>query len=151
MSASTTPGEAVLSLTPEFISVTKARRFVTATLQAWDLSAFVSNVALVVSELVTNSIIHAQSNVTVRLAHANGTVTLQVEDDGSALPNPRHHDVAAPTGRGLRLVGAMTSAYRVQRLDVGKRVHCEFTQVERDEEALLETYRNVGIDHIDTP
>lgn len=87
---------------------------------------------LIVSELVTNSILHSRSRlaggtVTVTLLRSaagtlNGRDSIRVEvtDDGAAsLPVLRPADSATVSGRGLRLVDALAASWNCARDPAG--------------------------------
>lgn len=59
---------------------------------------------LLVSELVTNAVLHAHGEVSLRVQDRGATARIEV-GDGSAMP-PRMHGFAveSATGRGLRLL-----------------------------------------------
>ena len=100
-------------------NIGRARQFVTGALGVDHPCASV--LALVVSELVTNSIVHSRSGrdggtVTVALIGTPGRVRVEVTDDGGvSLPRLRPVDFAAESGRGLHLVGALAAAWGSDR------------------------------------
>ncbi|EXU66677.1 ATPase [Streptomyces sp. PRh5] len=87
-------------------------------LRAWGVSAQVCDDALlVVSELVTNVITHTRSDhLECRLSVGAELLRLEVEDEIRAhtLPAPRTPDPDEHCGRGLLLVGAVSSAWGVR-------------------------------------
>lgn len=89
-----------------------ARAFVERHLTHHGLLHLVDNVCLVVSELVTNSVIHAHAPVSVKLQALLHCVRLTVSD-GSAdlpvLPLQRRVPHEAEHGRGLWVVDAVCS------------------------------------------
>lgn len=74
-----------------------------------------ARIALVVTELVNNAVLHARSRPRLRVAVADGSLTVEVFDDGPGLPVLKSLD-DAPTvsGRGLALVDAMATAWGVR-------------------------------------
>lgn len=66
--------ETVLAADP--MSVARARDFVCTHLVVHDLLHLVEDVRLVVSELATNAVAHAQTPFAVTLSSANGSVSL---------------------------------------------------------------------------
>jgi anti-sigma regulatory factor (Ser/Thr protein kinase) len=99
-----------LSLPGEARQVTVARAFV-----ARHLGPDADIAVLLVSELVTNSVLHAPrtpgAQVTVVLTGlAEGAVRIEVTDQGgSSVPRPGPRDRDMPeSGRGLELVGALS-------------------------------------------
>ncbi|GII78615.1 hypothetical protein Sru01_35970 [Sphaerisporangium rufum] len=98
-------------------SVARARQF-TQDLLGRDHPAG-DDVVLVVSELVTNSIVHSRSGtargtVTLTIDDLDGIVRVAVTDDGSAQHAPRaRDDLYAQGGRGLRIVNALAEEWGV--------------------------------------
>lgn len=86
-------------------SVAAARGFVADLLRQHQLPALVDDARLVVSELVTNALVHAHTQITVTLEqrHPAG-VRLTVHDDSSATPVARIAAVTDTGGRGLAIV-----------------------------------------------
>jgi two-component sensor histidine kinase len=80
---------------------------------------------LVVTELVTNAVLHAATEVQLTLDIRPGTVRVEVADGNERLPRPREADAEDVTGRGLLLVAAVAESWGVsQRDDDGKVVWC---------------------------
>jgi hypothetical protein len=102
-----------LSLTPHPTSPHAARNFVTRALHEWDLDPLADAASLVVSELVTNSIIHAGTDITVSVAWHQGALRLSVGDDNPDLPRPRLAHYLDEHGRELAVVPALCRAFGV--------------------------------------
>ncbi|MEV0260131.1 ATP-binding protein [Streptomyces sp. NPDC050617] len=71
---------------------------------------------LVVSELVTNAVVHTDSErISCRVRADTAQVRLEVRDSGSGRRGPRQRSAGpdAETGRGLLLVGSMADAWGV--------------------------------------
>ena len=81
-----------------------ARRFVRHTLEEWGLDRLEEACTLLVSELVTNVVLHARTRCEVRLRREGSGVRVDVVDDNPQLPSAKRHDADAATGRGLQLV-----------------------------------------------
>lgn len=91
----------------------EARQFVSETLS--DLPAsFVEDVVLMVSELATNSITHAQSAFTLRLESDAASLRLEISDDGLDLPRKRTPRADEPFGRGLHIVDTLSESWGVE-------------------------------------
>jgi anti-sigma regulatory factor (Ser/Thr protein kinase) len=83
--------------------------------------------ALVVSELVTNAVVHARCGagrqVALALVRGEGAVRVEVRDSGRGVPVPRG---AVPfteeSGRGLAVVAAVAADWGVREEVVGKTV-----------------------------
>lgn len=108
---------AELTLGREADAVPKARRFVGSSL-AGEPAGAVHAVELVVTELVTNSLLHGEPPVYIRLIHQGGSIRVEVEDAGAHLPVVGLHDPESMTGRGLSVVAGMSSGWGV---DPGRR------------------------------
>jgi anti-sigma regulatory factor (Ser/Thr protein kinase) len=111
-------------------SVPGARRFVAESLPGVDPEVR-DTAALLVSELATNAIVHAESEfaVTVVYPTASGRVRVEVTDQDETKPAPTRPGPTAPHGRGLLLVSTMADAWGVRdaRHRSGKAVWFELT------------------------
>ena len=101
------------ALPGEAQSVQQARRFVRQVLARWDRGAYEEAGSLVVSELVTNAVLHARTDVVVELVDTADGVLLAVVDDARSLPVVRRHGRDAGTGRGLWLLEQYSLAHGV--------------------------------------
>ncbi len=88
----------------------------------------ISDVQLVVTELVTNAYVHGKPPVRFDLCDPSGHGVLRVEvtDAGPDKPEVRHPDVTESNGRGLLLVQAYTTRWGVIPFAGGKTVWAEF-------------------------
>ncbi len=84
---------------------------------------------LCVSEVITNAVIHARSAPTMNVTIGVDRIRFEVGDDDPALPVRRAHDLQAPTGRGLRILEALTLDWGVIGAVHGKVVWFEFEGV----------------------
>jgi anti-sigma regulatory factor (Ser/Thr protein kinase) len=89
----------------------QARRFVISTLAEWGLTHLADDVALLVSELVSNVIRHTDVGATMRLTRASRHLRCSVIDAGGHLPHRRHPAPTDQSGRGLLLVESIASAW----------------------------------------
>jgi anti-sigma regulatory factor (Ser/Thr protein kinase) len=80
----------------------------------------VDEIALVVSELAANAVLHAATPFTVALTCTDAAVTIEVEDRNPVLPQVKDHGAAAPTGRGLHIVQQLTKEWGVKPTSDGK-------------------------------
>jgi anti-sigma regulatory factor (Ser/Thr protein kinase) len=104
----------------------RARRFVAETLRGWDVPKTVSDDAvLLVSELVTNALLHARSAPVIECTSREGRVRFAVHDTSPTVPRRRHYTPDAVTGRGLALVEALASRWGTDPAPDGKRVWFE--------------------------
>lgn len=104
-----------LRLAPWPASCPEARRFVRRTLDDWRLPGLEEAASLVVTELVTNAIVHAGTVLHLTVARAERQVRLAVRDNGggrAAAEELIAHD-STLHGRGLVLVEAFTRGWGV--------------------------------------
>ncbi|MET9762585.1 SpoIIE family protein phosphatase [Streptomyces sp. NPDC006372] len=107
-------------------AVMHARRFSARTLRSWDVVAEADTILLVVSELVTNALVHTQGAVRVELTLAADRVRVTVSDSSPRAPaKPVVVDWESTGGRGLFLVEAMSTAWGSVPVGGGKQVWSE--------------------------
>jgi anti-sigma regulatory factor (Ser/Thr protein kinase) len=82
-------------------------------------------VELLVSETVTNAILHARTEIRVTVSVDVGRVRVEVGDDDPRPPVPQTPDLYAVGGRGIPLVAATASAWGVNPGPTGKIVWFE--------------------------
>ena len=114
-----------LLLQPEPSSARAAREFVRRTCTRWELEPLLEPALLVVSELVTNAVHHAQTCVTVGLRLRTDHLLVEVEDEDSRPPVLQHNDREAVSGRGLILIDALSRRWGSQPSPLGKVVWAE--------------------------
>ena len=102
-----------------------ARRFVEETLQRWDCEGLLDTVNLLVSELVTNSVLHAESDADIAVLLKPDAVRIEVSDTGEDLPEVRVQSDVATSGRGMALVEMLSSSWGVEPTAEGKTVWFE--------------------------
>ncbi|MGW0609378.1 SpoIIE family protein phosphatase [Streptomyces sp. NPDC002788] len=116
-------------------AVMHARRFSARTLRSWDVVDEADTVLLVVSELVTNALVHTQGAVRVDLTLAADRLRVTVSDSSPRAPaKPVVVDWESTGGRGLFLVEAMSAAWGSVPIGGGKQVWSEIV-VSRPEPA----------------
>jgi PAS domain S-box-containing protein len=103
-----------LSLAPDPSSAAEARRFTADVLREWHEDPLADAVVLLVSELVTNALLHAGSPVQLALGRRSGHVRVDVVDQSSVMPGVRDYDDEATTGRGLSLVEMVAESWGVE-------------------------------------
>jgi transcriptional regulator with GAF, ATPase, and Fis domain len=84
---------------------------------------------LVVSELVTNAVLHGRGPVTVKIERDDGSVRLAVHDHGDGSPQRAHAAPWAASGRGLDIVDSLASDWGTTEVDDGKWVWARFERV----------------------
>ena len=105
----------VFALPAHGASVAAARNRVGELLCAWGVDEAVhDDVALVVSELFTNALVHTDSSqITCRLQTTVETVYLAITDQGLGPTGPQVREPDAESGRGLLLVNALAELWGV--------------------------------------
>jgi anti-sigma regulatory factor (Ser/Thr protein kinase) len=119
---------AEIMLDPHPSSVGRARRWLSRELEEWGLEDFDYDASVVLSELVTNAVLHARSEIELRLVY-DDVLRLEVCDASDTMPVPRGHASSTTTGRGLHLVAALASSWGYEPRGAGKCVWAEFAEV----------------------
>ncbi|MFI1108193.1 ATP-binding protein [Streptomyces physcomitrii] len=111
-------------------SALAARRLVCNTLTSWGVGELAEQAAVIVSELVANTVQHARrESIRVTVEHtAPGTVRIATADFSRRLPVPRLPGEDDEGGRGLALVEAMAQRWGVEERRWGKIVWAEVTR-----------------------
>ncbi|WP_217142713.1 ATP-binding protein [Streptomyces sp. AC627_RSS907] len=120
-----------LDYTPTQRSVPLARRRAARLVTEWGQPGVAGDVALVVSELMTNALLHGSLRgrlIRVRVSLGQRVLRVEVTDPrGERLPSPRAAgDAAEQFGRGLVLVGALAARWGWEPRTVGKTVYAEW-------------------------
>lgn len=97
-----------------------ARGFVERELSGRGCGALVEPTALVVSELVTNAVLHARTACTLRLRLESASLHVEVVDGDPNPPHVRPVDRRQPGGRGLRIIASVSDRWGVDLLEDGK-------------------------------
>lgn len=131
------PQIATCPLGIETRSVPAARDFTLATLRRWGTGYNSQDIAVVVSELVTNAVRHARpgpgatgppGRIGLGLLHDGLWLLCAVADPGQATPVPRASAALAETGRGLQLICALSDQWGyTEPGEAGKIVWAIFT------------------------
>lgn len=148
-----------LEVRPDPSEVGRARRWARSRLAGTGIRAdepLAETLILLVSELVTNAVVHTGCSAVLRLVlpgsgtgpagtagagtGAGGTeaatVRLEVEDASDRAPVPRWVDGDATGGRGLALVDGLADRWGWSRKGAGKRIWCELDRgTEREDPA----------------
>ena len=100
--------------------VRRARDFTASTLHKWGVAGRCDDIAIVVSELVTNALQHARPAsrhthtgwpIQLGLLHPEHRVMCAVADASQAVPVPREPDFLDETGRGLQVIAALSDQW----------------------------------------
>ena len=108
------PTSVVLQLGKNYDAPANARRFVAE--NATNLpDDVVADAELLVSELVTNAVLHGRSAITLRVNVDPPGIGIAVRDRGedTIVPPPDSPDPGRPSGRGLLIVQAIATAWGV--------------------------------------
>ncbi|WUJ12171.1 ATP-binding protein [Actinoplanes sp. NBC_00393] len=119
-----TTSQVRLQLPPVPASVANARQIVGAACTEWGMTALLPRARLVVSELVTNAVVHVGSPIDVVISH-RGTLRRAASRGATSLHLAVYdHDPRMPppsgNGKGLRLVTVASQAWGVLPTRVGK-------------------------------
>ena len=104
-------------------SVPAARQFALDHL-GWIEAPRQDELAVLVTELVTNAVVHVGGDVRVSLCFDRATVRVEVEDGGEGSPRVLAASPVAEGGRGLRIVDALAEEWGVESDGTGKVVWC---------------------------
>jgi anti-sigma regulatory factor (Ser/Thr protein kinase) len=122
-----------LEIRPDPAEVGRARKWARSRLAVSgirDDEPLAETLILLVSELVTNAVVHTGCPAVLRLclpgaATDEATVRLEVADSSDRAPVPRCADDDATGGRGLALVVGLADRWGWSREEGGKRIWCE--------------------------
>ncbi|MEU6141013.1 SpoIIE family protein phosphatase [Streptomyces sp. NPDC047081] len=104
--------------------VADARKEATRQLTEWGLEELAFTTELVVSELVTNAIRHADGPIRLRLIRDRALIC-EVSDGGATAPHLRHPRTTDEGGRGLLLVSQFTQRWGTRFVPEGKVIWAE--------------------------
>jgi hypothetical protein len=102
------------SVRPRDESLDTTRAFVRHTMHAWRIDALADDLALVVTELVTNALRHgirtrnSSGSVDVSLYGTDSRLMCAVSDPSDEVPVRMTPDLARSSGRGLQIVEALS-------------------------------------------
>jgi anti-sigma regulatory factor (Ser/Thr protein kinase) len=126
-------------------SALSARRFVTDAVV--DVPSEVSEtIALIASELATNSVRHAATAFHIRVERLPDRVHLEVEDDGEGAPVVRTPGPTDTSGRGLQIVQALADSWGVipKEESPGKIVWATIALRAAEDSARSDAHKDVG-------
>jgi anti-sigma regulatory factor (Ser/Thr protein kinase) len=112
-----------LLLAPEARAPSVSRRFVKEALARWELEVLTDIAVLLTSELVTNAIVHAQTEVAVTIRRKErDSVIISVQDGSSIHPRISAHAEDSTTGRGISILDQLAASWEVIRQGAGKTI-----------------------------
>jgi anti-sigma regulatory factor (Ser/Thr protein kinase) len=100
-------------------SVRKARELIRSLCADTQVEADPDTVLLLVSELVSNAVLHAQGTVEVSARELGDTLRVEVRDSSSVLPRVHDHSVDATGGRGLQMVERLADRWGTESAGPG--------------------------------
>ncbi|MEV6835340.1 ATP-binding protein [Streptomyces sp. NPDC051133] len=140
-----------LEIRPDPAEVGRARRWARSRLPGLGIEAdepLAETLILLVSELVTNAVVHTACPAVLRLsvpvpqteATPSTTLRLEVADTSSRAPVPRCAAGDATGGRGLALVDCLADRWGWSREDAGKSIWCELDRCSPPRESAAVAY-----------
>ena len=117
-----------LTLAATARAVGLARQATHEALASWRVAHVAETAALLVSELVTNAVRHAQTDgsaVVLRLETAGSWLWIEVHDADPQVPQPRTPDRLEGSGFGFVLIEALADNWGVRAATIGKAVWAE--------------------------
>jgi serine/threonine-protein kinase RsbW len=105
-----------------------ARRVARDALTSWRLTHLTDTAVLLISELVTNAVLHARtggSGLALYLENHGAWLRIEVHDADVRGPEPRLPDVLDESGFGYVIVNALADAWGVRETAAGKAVWAE--------------------------
>jgi anti-sigma regulatory factor (Ser/Thr protein kinase) len=109
------------------------RRLLGDLLRRWGAEALLDEIQIVASEVVTNALVHAQSDVDIRLRRHPDRIRVEVQDSSAQPPVPAvivtddAVNAEAESGRGLLIVDALAEAWGSSPAGRGKTTWFEMT------------------------
>ncbi|MET8690534.1 ATP-binding protein [Streptomyces sp. NPDC004732] len=104
----------VVAMEPDLTRAAQARRITSAHLRLWGLpSAVRDNALLIVSELVTNAVVHGRGDVCLQVKGSHDRLFVEVVDESTTSARRRVAALEDDGGRGLFLVDALSEVWGV--------------------------------------
>ncbi|WP_424212414.1 ATP-binding protein [Streptomyces sp. BI20] len=121
-----------LEVGPDPAEVGRARRWARSRLAGSGIGEdepVAETLILLISELVTNAVVHTGCPAVLRMLFRGPGVRVEVADTSACPPAPRHAGGEDTGGRGLELVDGLADRWGWQREGAGKRIWCEVDRV----------------------
>ena len=115
-------GSIEVRLPPQPSSVADARRRVRDLLEGVGRDDLIESTVLVVSEIVTNALLHAGTDIDLRASVDDEGIRVEVGDGSLHLPSRRRYAATSGTGRGLMMLESMVDDWGVATHPAGKTV-----------------------------
>jgi anti-sigma regulatory factor (Ser/Thr protein kinase) len=93
------------------VEVGRAREVARKALPGWGIPEHTGLAELIVSELVTNAVRHAEGPIEVRVSYACGDLWTEVHDQGAGRPVRQQATTDDEQGRGLELLDGLIDLY----------------------------------------
>ena len=106
----------------------RARAWTAQMLTAWRVAHLIDEAELLVSELVTNAVLHARTPLALRVVLADDCLRVAVTDESRWLPRPQPKDLDRVGGRGLALVEMLADQWGVEHGSASKTVWFELNR-----------------------
>jgi anti-sigma regulatory factor (Ser/Thr protein kinase) len=104
-------------------AVRQGRAFTVDTLREWSLpERLIEDATLMVSELLTNAIVHGSAPICLRLREMPDELAIEVDDGSSAMPRKLQAGIDDLHGRGLAIVAALGTRWAARPDGYGKTV-----------------------------
>lgn len=113
-------GQAILAIPADAAAIGHARRFTAAFLREHGVAGLSDTVVLLVSELVTNALLHSSSSAELRLRLTKSALRVEVKDKSLATPYVKQYSDAATTGRGMLIVDTLAKSWGAEAENSGK-------------------------------
>ena len=111
-----------VELPPATTTPADARQIARQACRDWGLPDAADDVSLVVSELVTNAVVHAKTPLILAIEHEGPTLAVAVGDGQPAAPWLADQSPEHSSGRGIALVSRLSTNWGVVRTVLGKTV-----------------------------
>lgn len=107
-------------------SPARARRFLQVVLDGYP-NPLIERAQLLLSELVTNAVVHGEPPVVVTVEIGPSALRIEVVDHGSNAPELQEASISDSHGRGLQLVAGLSEQWGIECRTGGKAVWFRLT------------------------